>query len=89
MRLSDTIMSPISRRRTTNGSGHDSSQTKPGVKSEDEETEEKYFSVILFDARSVDNRQVASNSGLRIILENLLVSIRFSNLARKKLSDMM
>lgn len=88
MRLSDTIMSPISRRRATNESGHDLSQIKPGVHPEDEGAEEKYFSVILFDARSVDNRQVASNSGLRIILENLLVSIWSSNLAWKKGSDM-
>lgn len=87
MRLSDTIMSPVSQRRSTNASGHDSSRRQAGVSSEGEGSDEGYFSVILFDARSVDNCQVDSNSGIRIILENLLVSIRVFGLVRKKPSD--
>lgn len=74
MRLSDTIMNPISRQRTTSRSYQDSPRRQPGVGSEGEGSDDGYFSVILFDARSVDNLQVASNSGIRIILENLLVS---------------
>ena len=87
MRISDTIMSPGTGRRTTNTSSHDSSGRQIGVLSDGEGAEEKYFSVIIFDARSVDNRQVTSNSGLRIILENLLVSIRAFGLAWKIRSD--
>jgi hypothetical protein len=83
MRLSDTIMSPVSGRRGTNGSGHISSRGQPEARLEGEGADEGYFSVILFDARSVDNRQVSSNGGIRIILENLLVSILVLGLARK------
>jgi signal transduction histidine kinase len=83
MRLSDTIMSPVSGRRGTNGSGHISSRGQPEARLEGEGADEGYFSVILFDARSVDNRQVSSNGRIRIILENLLVSILVFGLARK------
>ena len=83
MRLSNTIMSPISGRRGTNGSNHTSSRGQQEASSEGEGVDEGYFSVILFDARSVDNRQVASNGGIRIILENLLVSTRVFGLARE------
>jgi signal transduction histidine kinase len=83
MRLSDTIMSPGLRRRGTNGSGDVSSRRQPETSSESEGTDEGYFSVILFDARSVDNRQVSNNGGIRIILENLLVSMFEVGLAQK------
>jgi hypothetical protein len=83
MRLSNTITSRTSGRRGTNGSGHVSSRGQPEASSEGEDADEGYFSVILFDARSVDNRQVASNGGIRIILENLLVSIRVLGLAHE------
>jgi signal transduction histidine kinase/ActR/RegA family two-component response regulator len=82
MRIADTIMSPGSRRRTTNGSGYLSPQEQAGSL-DGEGTDEGYFSVVLFDARSVDNCQVSSNSGIRIILENLLVSTCSIYLARK------
>jgi signal transduction histidine kinase/CheY-like chemotaxis protein len=82
MRISDTMMSPGSRRRVTSGNAFDSPQ-KQGVNSEGDEVHERYFSIILFDARSMDNCQVSRNSGIRIILENLLVSIRTIHLAHK------
>ena len=82
IRLSDTIMSPVSGRRTADGSGHGSSRRQPEVSPEGEEADDRSFSVVLFDARSVDNCQVASNSGLRSILENLLVSIHVSSSPR-------
>jgi signal transduction histidine kinase len=86
MRLSDTIMSPGVRRRGTNGSGDFSSRRQQETSSETETADEGYFSVILFDARSVDNRQVSSNGGMRIILENLLVSILEVDSAQRFLS---
>jgi hypothetical protein len=82
MRIADTIMSPGLRRRTTNGSCYDSLPKQSGSP-EGVGADEGYFSVVLFDTRSVDNCQVSSNSGVRIILENLLVSIRETDLARK------
>jgi hypothetical protein len=82
MRIADTIMSPGSRRRTTNGSCCDSLPKQSGSP-EGKGAVEGYFSVVLFDTRSVDNCQVSSNSGIRIILENLLVSTRGTNMARK------
>jgi hypothetical protein len=85
MRLSDTIMiiGPVSGRRGTNGRGHISSRGQPEVCLEGEGVDEGYSSVILFDARSVDNCQVSSNGGIRIILENLSASIFVFGLARK------
>jgi signal transduction histidine kinase len=82
MRLSNMITSPTSERRGTNGSGYVSSRGQPEASQGDEDADEGCFSVILFDARSVDNRQVSSNGRVRIIFDNLLVSIPVFGLTR-------
>jgi len=78
LRLSDTIMSPEAKRRSLLEPLQNPPQKLLRTISEGQHDGDGHFSIIMFDARSVDNCQVPGNSTLRIILENLLVSVRTS-----------
>jgi signal transduction histidine kinase len=72
IRLLETIMSPLEQ----NEQKRDDVSTSDHADQQTDQSEKDPFTIVVFDASPIERIPVPRNTGFRVILENLLVSLR-------------